>query len=459
MDRIQSVEAAQQEIRNSYDVALISNIDRKMKELFDKLLHLIEDLSLRLSQMETKTHRLENAIDDLKVSAEYNYGRTDGKLRQLENILQEVQDGVQFLRDKQEIAETQVQLDKLQVSKGSLQSENKSTAKSAQQETSTSPQQSRPPIPNSGTLLLDHPALPPNISTVPNQTTFPSAASVLAPVSPQIPQNQIPPMLQSEFFYPPSGQASQNLYQQYDIPATQLAQPPPSAPYHPYQSAPQLPQVSHSSQLPQLQLPLGAFNPQNRPPSGYLREQKSYLTSHIYTPRIKDSSFQPAGGAPSQNFHMASSQAMQSQHLKRSCSELPTGYTQTPEPAEFNEMHPYGGSFSHSSSSTMRPLHRFTSSAMDDGIDYERPPKAPVIPYALPTASSVDGGSGSGTAGNRLPIDDVVERVTAMGFRRDLARATARKLTENGQSVDLNVVLDKLMNNGDGQQQKGWSDR
>jgi len=59
----------------------------------------------------------------------------------------------------------------------------------------------------------------------------------------------------------------------------------------------------------------------------------------------------------------------------------------------------------------------------------------------------VDTGSSSGETGNKDPIDDVVDRVTAMGFRRDLVRATVRKLTQNGQSVDLNVVLDKVMNN------------
>jgi hypothetical protein len=55
-------------------------------------------------------------------------------------------------------------------------------------------------------------------------------------------------------------------------------------------------------------------------------------------------------------------------------------------------------------------------------------------------------GSGSGGSGNRIPVDDVVDKVATMGFRRDLVRATVRKLTDNGQSVDLNTVLDKLMN-------------
>lgn len=48
-----------------------------------------------------------------------------------------------------------------------------------------------------------------------------------------------------------------------------------------------------------------------------------------------------------------------------------------------------------------------------------------------------------------------------MGFSKEQVRATVRKLTENGQSVDLNVVLDKLMNDGEMHQpaKGGWFGR
>lgn len=60
-----------------------------------------------------------------------------------------------------------------------------------------------------------------------------------------------------------------------------------------------------------------------------------------------------------------------------------------------------------------------------------------------------------------MPIDDVVDKVATMGFSREQVRATVRRLTENGQSVDLNIVLDKLMNDGGEmiQPQKGWFGR
>jgi len=64
------------------------------------------------------------------------------------------------------------------------------------------------------------------------------------------------------------------------------------------------------------------------------------------------------------------------------------------------------------------------------------------------SAVNSGGGSSSPRSESRAPIDDVIDRVTTMGFPRDQVRATVRKLTENGQAVDLNVVLDKLMNEG-----------
>lgn len=74
-------------------------------------------------------------------------------------------------------------------------------------------------------------------------------------------------------------------------------------------------------------------------------------------------------------------------------------------------------------------------------------------------------------AANRVPVDEVIDKVAGMGFGRDQVRAVVRRLTENGTSVDLNVVLDKLMNGdssgrNDLQQQpqqpppaKGWYGR
>lgn len=110
----------------------------------------------------------------------------------------------------------------------------------------------------------------------------------------------------------------------------------------------------------------------------------------------------------------------------------------------------YGGG-----SPLKRQQHSSPFTGQSGGSSYPQLPAARILPQALPTASAV---SGSGS-GNKVSIDDVVDKVTHMGFSRDQVRATVRKLTENGQSVDLNIVLDKLMNDGDGQAPRGWLSR
>ena len=86
---------------------------------------------------------------------------------------------------------------------------------------------------------------------------------------------------------------------------------------------------------------------------------------------------------------------------------------------------------------------------------YGKLPTAQILPQATPVSSSP-----SASSGNRVAVDDVVDKVATMGFSKEQVRATVRRLTENGQNVDLNVVLDKLMNGDDAQPpQRGWFGR
>lgn len=82
---------------------------------------------------------------------------------------------------------------------------------------------------------------------------------------------------------------------------------------------------------------------------------------------------------------------------------------------------------------------------------YSQLPKAQTLPQALPTVSIRDPEPSSDHSGSRELINDVVDEVVAMGFRRDVVRATVKRLTDRGQPVDLNVVLDMLTNDGHNQ--------
>ncbi|KAG8375886.1 hypothetical protein BUALT_Bualt09G0005800 [Buddleja alternifolia] len=72
-----------------FERVLVSVIDSTMKKYADNLIYAIDGLSARVSQLETRTHNLENSVDDMKVSLGNNHGSIDGKMRQMENILRE----------------------------------------------------------------------------------------------------------------------------------------------------------------------------------------------------------------------------------------------------------------------------------------------------------------------------------------------------------------------------------
>lgn len=445
--------------RKAYDATILSEIDQTMKKHADILLHSLEGVSARVTQMETRTRNLENLVDDLKVSVENDHGSTDGKLRQLVNILREVQTGVQVLCDKQEIAEAHMQLSKLQVSKGAQQSEVQNTAHTESvQQAASAPQQSHQSL---LPQVAPHPpqhvsAAPPNVYPPTQQNSLP----VQLPA--QVPQSQIPSGSQREHYFPAPGNLQESTHQQYQLPpAQQLQSPTPMQPQH-YQST-QFPQYSQASQPPQQHPPVGPVNPstpQFQPTLSHPRDEIPYMPPQSYPPSIHQSpAAQPhSGGPPSQQYYAPGQ--MYEPPVSRPSTGFSAGYNPS-SGTNFSDSYPYGGPPSQYSSSSMKQPQLPSSPPAPRGGDgsYPRLPTAQILPHALPTASSVGGGSNSNGTGNRVPIDDVVDKVSTMGFSREQVRATVRKLTENGQSVDLNVVLDKLMNDGEIQPQKGWFGR
>ncbi|CAL9219257.1 unnamed protein product [Arabidopsis halleri] len=360
------------------NVSILSEIiDRTMRKHTDTLLHVMEGVSARLSQLESRTHNLENLVDDLKVSVDNSLGSSDGKIRQLKNILVEVQSGVQLLKDKQEIVEAQLQLSKHQVSKVDQHTKTHSlhVHPTAQSPTPV-PMQQMPQFP----IITSFP-LPPSSAAAPSQ-----------PPSSQLPTHFSP---QQEPYFPP---------------------PPPNQP----------PQTQTQHQPP-YQSP-----PQHPPPSsGYNPGEQQPYPMQSYPP-IPPHQQPPAGSAPSQHFYNPPQpQPSMYDGAGGSNSGFPSGYSSEP--------YPYSGS----PMSSAKPPHLSSSKTGYPQLSNSRP-----LPHALPMVSAISSGGGSSSprSENRAPIDDVIDRVTTMGFPRDQVRATVRKLTENGQAVDLNVVLDKLMN-------------
>lgn len=437
MDRNISAQVTHEKVRTPNEESLISVIDRNMKEHANNLLHAVEGLSARLKVLESRACCVENSFDDLKEYVEYTHERTDGMLRPLEDILREVKGSVQDLRDKQEIAEAQLQLAMLQVSKCNPQSEKQNS--SAQ---------------NNLVQKMSSSASPESHKSFVNPVTFPQttpASSLYAPpyhphhnplletTAAQTPthflQNQIPSIPQPRCYYPAPASTQETTHQQYHMTQTQQSLPSRPDPHQPYHPASQLPQISQSAQQSQMHSHLSTGSSQVHPPIEHQAEESSCVPSPNYHQTIHYSYSQPPGGTQStQQIFLGPTQKMHDQTLNRPSSK----FTFEHPPSSFNDYNSHTGSPSRYVSSG--------PSVLSGGNSYSGLPTAKTLPHALPTASSVSGGSGSGETGKRVPIDDVVDKVSAMGFRRDQVRAMVKKLTENGQSVDLNVVLDKLMN-------------
>ncbi|KAI4366874.1 hypothetical protein MLD38_022684 [Melastoma candidum] len=434
---------------HTMDTALLLEIDRTMKMHTDNLLHALEGVSARLTQLETRARNLENSVDDLKVSVRNIHGSSDGKTRHLENILKEVQTGVQAIKDKQEILETHFQMAKVCVPPAAPPTDALKTAEAWQ---SSPPLPSQPPPQSMPVLSI--PNAPPTPS-VPQ----PNLTPALAQVPSQFPTRQVPPAPQREpYFQQPGHGQNQEASTQHQPNPLALAQmphpspavPPPHQQYPPH-SQPLYPPPAHPSQPHQSGPPMPS--PQSQ--LSHHAEEGSYPPHQAFHPKVPQSASQSPTGPPppSQQYYGTGPQMYDQPPPPRSSSGYSTGYGLPSGPIEPS----YGSGSQYGSSSPMKSQQHPQGGGM--GSVYPQLPTARVLPHALPTASAVSSGSGSAGLGNRVPIDDVVDKVTSMGFSRDQVRATVRRLTDNGQAVDLNIVLDKLMNDSDVQPPRVWFGR
>ncbi|XP_010037529.2 vegetative cell wall protein gp1 [Eucalyptus grandis] len=488
--------------RVSFNETLISLIERKMTEHNDTVLHAVEGVSARLSQLETRTRRLENAVDDMKESLEYNHGKTDGKLRELENLLREVQSCTRDLRDKEDIAQAQLQILKLQIRKNEAREEKKGNStrtNSGQQKAAPKTQQSAESLPvpvvRSQQFASSLPYLSTNLPHS-NASTIPMGTPPQHPS--QLAQNTSHFISLPELNSQPPNLPPQGSHQQHHTPLVSHSQSTPPVPYFP--SLPAVPYPSKPVPTPQdfrLPLPYSAGAPQTNFHENYHEPLISHSHPEPQGPPLPSSpalqfpsnpvptapdfglpygvpSAQPHNEPthdlneltyiPSQNYPQSShalpgmpfisSHQLQSpfaetydQPTSRPYTELLGGHWSAAGSSNFNSVDPRGKYNSgHGNSSTG------TSSLPAPGMgnDYSQLPVARILPHALPTASPIGSDSSSGESrGNRGPMDDVIDKAVAMGFRRDLVRATAKRLEAQGQHPDLNLLLDTLMSTGE----------
>lgn len=360
--------------------AFIFQLENTMKNISDRLKHRIEGIGTRISRLDEETCKLDKCVEDVKSSEERYHGTTHRKLTQMQSVLQEVQDGVLFLRDKNEIASAQLQLARIQASK-----RDKTTA------SQNNPQQQQPlPTPQSSSHVLATPQ----------------------PVS----------------YHPAISQASDITLQQYIIPPIQQSQTP-----HQYKPDAQFP---HFTQPHQWNTSQGVVSPQNLPFSSHPPQKAPNVSSYSYSSNVQYIPSEPSTWGSSQDHEFGLPQPTHVQPSRNYKSEFHAKYM--PEVASFPDVRSHG---------KLPSSYETTNVEEPSRSKYTHIPASQDLPYALPTAIVLEDGSGSEGNENTVSLDDIVDNVTAMGFRRDLVRACVRKLTANGSPVDLNAVLDSMMKN------------
>lgn len=289
--------------------------------------------------------------------------------------------------------------------------------------------------------------VPPHLNTLQHQ-----AQQNPAPVQLHS-QCQIASILKKEPI-PAPGQLPQTTPEQYQIPLTQQLQAQPIASHQQYQSLHQLPPHSQPHQLPQQHSPVVPVNaspfihhPEENP---YMpRLPQTHQPSFHHLPSMAEPFSHPL---PSQQFYSA----LSSMHEPLP-SQCRTGFaSRFDQTSGRTSSESYGySSFPEYRSAAMQSPQIYSSSP-SSGSSYPHLPTAQVLPQCVTTERSADGSSSTSETCNQIPVDDVAEKVVTMGFARDQVRAAMKELTDNGLSVDLNTVLDKLMNDGENKLKKGW---
>lgn len=90
-------------------------IENCMKKQADNLLNSLEVISGRLSQLELYCYKLERSIGELRSDVMDYHGEANLNFRCLEKHVKEIEKSVQVLQEKQELAETQKEMSKLQI--------------------------------------------------------------------------------------------------------------------------------------------------------------------------------------------------------------------------------------------------------------------------------------------------------------------------------------------------------
>ncbi|KAJ7981467.1 putative Structural constituent of cell wall protein [Quillaja saponaria] len=465
---------------DSLSQEVIATVDKSMKKYAENIMRFLEGISSRLSQLELYCYNLDKSIGEMRSDINRDNGEADTRLKSLEKHLQEVHRSVQILRDKQELAETQKELAKLQL----VQKESSSSSHSHSTEERASP-------PASDAKKTD------NASETQNQQLALALPHQVAPqqqpVAPplQAPaQNMAQVTQQPPYYLPPAPlpnssavtQVPQNQYlppdHHYRTPQLQdpsLAAPQPTR-SQAAQTLPgqQFPQYQQHQQWPQ------QSSQQVQPPEQPSMQSQMRLSSTAVYPNYPPS--QPSNPPPPETLPNSMPMQMSYSGIPQSGSSrtdsVPYGYGGTgrtvpqqlpPQPIKGNFQSQPGDVYGTTGTHPTLPPGSGYMIYDSDGGRTRHQPQPPHFSQSgyTPTSASLQ----NPQAGPNLivrnpnqsqfirnhPYSDLIEKLVNMGFRADLVASVIQRMEESGQPIDFNSLLDRLNVHSSMGPQRGWS--
>ncbi|KAF6142019.1 hypothetical protein GIB67_037987 [Kingdonia uniflora] len=442
---------------------VIATVEKTMKKYADNLLRFLEGISSRLSQLELYCYNLEKSVGEMRSDLSHENSEADSKLRSLEKHLQEVHRSVQILRDKQELADTQKELAKLQLSKkgsssgGDVQQKEEVTAPISDPRKHDSTQETQN---QQLALALPHQVNPQASLPIRPMDQQPQP---MAPSSQTLSQNIHAQTQQPNVYYPQQNQypgppvQSQNRPQDQYVQADSQYQRPqnqaPPQPAQPLQSLQVHPYPMYPQQWPQ------QFSQQQSPPQAQIAAQPPT----VYPPFPQT---QPANPAPD---IYGSMQIPRSEPMGYGYGSPGGVATTRPKP----QPQPHQNTFGAPAPSPVDNVYPVSGShptqgqrqgyMMYDGGEGGRV-NHPLPPHYLP------GGGYPPQAQNQTPIrqpspsqlmrnhpyGELIEKAVSMGYGREYVANIIQRMEESGQTVDLNSVLDRLNSHSSGGSQRAW---
>lgn len=471
---------------------VVSTVEITMKKHTDGVVRFLEGISSRLSQLELYCYNLDKSMVEMRSDLVRDHGEADTKLKSLEKHLQEVHRSVQILRDKQELAETQKELAKLQL----VQKDSSSSSHSQSNEERASPAASEPKRGENTTadmqnqqlaLALPHQVAPQQQPVAPLPQTLPHQ------VAPQ--QQPVAPTPQT----PPQNVTHQ---QSYYMPATQLPNPPAPAPApiqqpqsqymstDPQYRPPPLPDSSRVTPQPQQSQPNPVphghhFLPQYQQqwPQQVQQTQQPTVQPQIRPSPTVYPSYPPSQPSnPSPPEMLPNSAPMQVQYtgvpqpVSTRADVMPYGYgapgrpvPQQPPPLQPQPIkgnygaQPGDGYAAAGPRPTLPPGSGYMMYDSESGRTPHPPQQSHFAQGGYPSQPTT--GSNLLARNPSQPqfirnhtYSELIENLVSMGYRGDHAASVIQRMEESGQPVDFNAVLDRLnVHSSGGSQRGGWS--